>query len=133
MDGQRVDTIVKVLHSRRSALSLVVSLSALLGLDLHESTARKCRKRCSPCKRCQRGRCVWKRGTPRCGPCSYCEGGACRRLCPPEDCVTDGGQEICLRDCDPSCDTCSVCNREAGVCDPLCASEICVDGVCQFP
>jgi hypothetical protein len=125
VDGHRFDNLAKSLRSRRSIVGLAVGLVALAGVNRDETAAKKCKKKCGPCKRCKKGKCKPKLGSPRCGPCSFCEGGACRALCPRAECVESGGEEVCLKECDPPCDTCSECNRIQGRCEPLC------DGPCE--
>lgn len=131
MDAQRFDRLVKTLSSRRSVLGCAAGLAAILKVP--GPAAAACNNDCGPCKRCTKGKCKPKPGSPPCGPCSVCRGGKCVAKCPPEDCVDGGDGEICLKDCDPACDGCSRCDPIRGRCEPLCDARFCVDGCCRVP
>lgn len=132
MDGQRFDTLVKTLRTRRSALSLIAGIGAILGVR-HDQAAAKCKKKCGPCRRCKKGKCKPKPGSIRCGPCSVCQRGRCVAQCPPDECAEIGDEEVCLKECSPPCDTCSECNRVLGQCELMCEGEQCIDGFCDVP
>lgn len=131
MDAQRFDRLVKILRTRRSALGFVAGFSAFLNSRFDDAAAKKCKKKCGPCKRCKKGKCKPKPGSPGCGPCRVCQGGRCVAQCSPDQCVESGGGEVCLRDCDPPCDTCSSCDRLQGQCELMCQQDECVDGFCR--
>ena len=132
MDAQRFDWLVKSLRTRRSVLGFAASVGVLLGAGIDETLA-KCKKKCGPCRRCKKGKCKPKPGAPRCGPCSVCQGGACRAQCPRDRCLENDDEDICLKDCDPPCDTCSECNRVVGQCQPMCEEDQCVEDFCDVP
>jgi hypothetical protein len=133
VDGHRFDNLAKSLRSRRSIVGLAVGLVALAGVNRDEAAAKKCKKKCGPCKRCKKGKCKPKPGAPRCGPCRVCTRGVCRASCPPEECVDNGGEDVCLRDFNPPCETCSACNRVLGQCEPMCTEDQCIDDFCRVP
>jgi hypothetical protein len=64
MDDWRFDSLVKTLRTRRSALALVAGIGALLGVGVEHAAAKKCKKPCGPCKRCKKGKCKPKPGSP---------------------------------------------------------------------
>ena len=51
--------------------------------------------------------------------------------CAEIDCVVDGSEEFCLKECDAPCDTCSECNPVLGQCQPMCEVNECVEGFCR--
>jgi hypothetical protein len=132
MDARSFDSLIKTLRTRRSALSLMAGIGVFLGLRNDEAAAKKCKKKCGPCKRCKKGKCKPKSGAPRCGPCSVCERGVCRQRCRQEECFDIGGQEVCEKECVPPCNTCSRCNISLGQCEPLCHEADCSGGFCRF-
>jgi hypothetical protein len=131
MDAQRFDRLAKTLRTRRFALGLVAGFAALLGVS-HDEAAAKCKKKCGPCKRCKKGKCKPKPGSPPCGPCSVCRAGSCVALCSAAECFDNGELSECIIPCDPPCDTCKQCNENTGKCEPLCDVEDCIDGFCRF-
>jgi hypothetical protein len=90
MGASRFDRIAQTLHSRRTALSLAAGAGAFLGLSRSDESGAKCRKKCGPCKRCKKGRCKPRLGSPQCGPCRICVGGTCKGAC--------AGDEVCRGD-----------------------------------
>jgi hypothetical protein len=133
MDAPRFDSLVRSLHTRRSVLGLVAGITALLGVAQDEAAAKKCKKKCGPCKRCKKGKCKPKTGSPPCGPCSVCRAGSCVALCSAAECFTSGDDpDVCIRTCNPPCDTCSQCNPNTGQCDPQCPVDDCIEDFCRF-
>ena len=57
MDAQRFDRLVKSLRTRRSVFGVVAGIVTLLGLGHDKAAAKKCKKKCGPCKRCKKGKC----------------------------------------------------------------------------
>jgi hypothetical protein len=133
LDAHRFDNLVKSLHTRRSFVGLIAGFGALLGVGLDdEAAAKKCKKKCGPCKRCKKGKCKPKPGSPSCGRCSVCRAGECTALCSAAECFGDGDEARCFFTCDPPCHTCSQCNQNTGQCDPLCPQDDCIDDFCRF-
>jgi hypothetical protein len=131
MDGQRFDHIVKILRSRRSMLGLIAGIGSLLAVDPDEAAAKKCKKKCGPCRRCKKGKCKPKRGSPRCGACSTCQGGRCVANCASADCAND----ICVPPCDPPCAGGEACIGGLcfAQCEPSCeagSNQGCANGAC---
>jgi hypothetical protein len=146
MDAAQFDALTRTLHARtqRRFVGLgVATLAAALGLDrAHEASARKCKKKCGPCKRCKKGK--GKKGKCKPKPAGTvcaggtCQGGACLPFCAgknvcvdPAFCQASGADCFCLVRADaghegePFCGQlgfvaadCSVCTGEA----------VCVDG-----
>ena len=132
MDAHHFDRLVKRLSTRRSVLGLVAGIGVLLGVGPDEAEA-KCKKKCGPCRRCKKGKCKPKRGSPRCGPCSTCHRGRCVAQCSPDDCVPGDEGAFCLKECPTACDTCSRCDRIEGQCEPICEPDQCIDDFCRVP
>ena len=164
MDSTHFDSLAKVvgaLTSRRSALLLLAGLG-LGSVDLTDSEARKsgkCKRRCTGCERCKRGKCQKKDGKKRCskGKCKsrcsanqVCQNGSCfpTGACPatttgfcsatPQTCSAPA--DVCV--CDRSTEGNVVCitTRDANCGNPACttsancpAGSACVDisGCCM--
>jgi hypothetical protein len=83
MDAARFDAMTRALHTRasRRGLARILGGSALgVSVGLLGETdvaARKCRKKCGPCERCRRRKCVPKEEMSSCGTGQVCRGGAC--------------------------------------------------------
>jgi hypothetical protein len=139
MDGSAFDRLTKTLlesRSRRGLSRLFGGLAvggplALLGAA--ESTAKKKKKPCPPCKKRKQGKCKGK--LPDGAGCrgGTCQGGRCVAATPPPGCTPNCFDRVCGPDgCGGSCGTCSllgsVCNR--GACECPADKPVVCGGAC---
>jgi hypothetical protein len=131
MAGKRFDQWSRVLGSVRSrrtvvALALALEAGGLLSLTPGQAAKKKCKPKCSSCKKCVKGKCEPKtEGTP-------CPGGACNAR----------GKCIGPKTCTPACDICKQCVDGACVNAPngtdcyedgiACTRDVCDDGLCTY-
>jgi hypothetical protein len=125
MDAQRFDSLVKTLRTRRSALGLVASVSTLLGLVVDETAAKKCKKKCGPCRLCKKGRCRKKipDGTPCLSGGTCLAGQCCIPNCAEQPCNSSdgcGGNCSCNRGQSCVSGTCEACPTDAECTDIPC-------------
>lgn len=109
MDANRFDGLTRNLEprSRRRFFGLISGIGGLLALT-SDSAASKCKKVCSTCKRCKKGKCKPKADGTVCEGGS-CAGGRCIPSSPAPTCATTGQSCASL----------------------ACCSGFCGDGVCR--
>jgi hypothetical protein len=84
MEAEHFDSLVKTLHTRRSALGVAAGLGALFELSHQNAAQARCTKKnqdvkCGLCRFCKHGKCKPKPEMTACGtnPNRVCRSGAC--------------------------------------------------------